>query len=141
MGYYINQRETQFSIKKENIPACLERMKSLCNREDKMGGGRGIGGEEAEKWFAWVDMDELKNATTINQAFNAWRWTVELDKNGNIEHLCFLGEKLGDDEFLFGSIAEFIESGSFIEISGEDGDLWRWVFEDGAMRNSIPVWE
>ena len=40
-----------------------------------------------------------------------------------------LGDALCDDRLLFDAIAPFVKAGSFIEMSGEDGTLWRWHFD------------
>ena len=38
---------------------------------------------------------------------------------------------------MFNCIATFVEDGSYIEMVGEDGDLWRWVFTN----NNNCEWE
>lgn len=38
-------------------------------------------------------------------------------------------EKLGDEFKFFQAIAPYVEVGSYIELQGEDGCRWRWVFD------------
>ena len=42
----------------------------------------------------------------------------------------FVGENYGDDKLLFDAIAPYVENDSYIQMHGEDGDLWRWIFKD-----------
>ena len=59
----------------------------------------------------------------------SWRWEVEEDEDHNIISINFCGEKSGDDLILFDAIAPFVEPGSMIEMLGEDGAKWRWIFD------------
>ncbi len=58
-------------------------------------------------------------------------YQFELDGEGNIVDVGFLGEKLEDDFMWFQSIAPYVRDGSCIEMTGEEGERWRWVFENG----------
>ena len=63
-----------------------------------------------------------------------WRWDIEEnDRTGAVTDIWFAGEKLGDDETLFQAIAPWVKDGSFIEMMGEDGAFWKWVFQDGEV--------
>lgn len=44
---------------------------------------------------------------------------------------------------MFKAIAPFVKDGSFLEIHGEDGAMWRWKFSNGKMRQigAKIVWE
>jgi hypothetical protein len=62
-------------------------------------------------------------------------YNAELDDDGNIIGVNFIGKKLaGDERNMFRSIAPYIQSGSFIEMHGEDGAIWRWIFENGKVK-------
>lgn len=65
----------------------------------------------------------------------------ELDHDGNITELEFIGEKLGDDFKIFQSIAPYVQDGSYIWMIGEDGDQWRWVFQAGVCKEVKAVVE
>jgi hypothetical protein len=49
----------------------------------------------------------------------------------------FSGEKWGDDEILYTAISPFVEDGAAIEIHGEDGRQWRYLFEAGKYSKQI----
>lgn len=57
-----------------------------------------------------------------------------LDPEGNITDIEFHGEKLYEDFSLFQSLAPYVKDGSYIEMMGEDGEQWRWVFANGKCR-------
>lgn len=83
-------------------------------------------------------------ASTVAEILEAWRWEAQCDPTtGDLTHLLFFGEKLGDEETLFQALAPFVDRGSFIEMHGEDGELWRWVFDGQHMREQFPqmTWE
>lgn len=48
-----------------------------------------------------------------------------------IHGISFEGENQdGTEHEMFNAIAPFVEPGSYIEMQGEDGAIWRWVFQD-----------
>ena len=67
MGYYMNVRESDFRIKKENFEAARDALIELASDEHKgqMGSGSWQGGKQTNWSYAWVDMNELKNAKDI----------------------------------------------------------------------------
>jgi len=95
MGYYMEQIDGDFRVKKENLDKMFEAIKK-------------IPGES----YSWVN--DFKNCDHIKDALLEWRWEPYFDENGNIWHLSFDGQKLGDDEALFHAIAPFVEAGSYI---------------------------
>jgi hypothetical protein len=124
MGYDVYQRGEHFKIKRKNFDACLQVIKGL------------------NKDFAWVSPREVQEATSLKEAFLAWNWDAEVDRTGVvcIHDDC---EKLGDEDQLFQAIAPYVESGCYIEMSGEDGALWRYQFENGKFYNNNAMldWE
>jgi hypothetical protein len=144
MGYYMDQRESIFVIKKENFEAALQAIKDLAKKVQEVGGGGSYQhGEVVSRCYSWVATSEFLNASTVQAAINAWRWSVELDdESGNICDITFEGNKLGDDQYLFDAIAPYVEDG-YIEMSGEDCCIWRWAFKDGECREIYPEisWE
>ena len=68
----------------------------------------------------------------------------ETDDDGNVIDLDFAGDKLSyEEDKMFQKIAPFVEDGSFIEMRGEDGAMWRWYFSDGQVREvqAKVVWD
>ena len=79
----------------------------------------------------WVDVTQALLTQTLHAMLVGWGWAPTMDKEGNIVDLRFQHEKMGDEKALFSALAPFVKNGSFIEMLGDDGDHWRWVF-DGA---------
>lgn len=122
MGYCIDQREAQFNILPSNFAPALAAIKALAGQETISDG--------SGRHFPWVETKDFLKAETLSQAMDAWRWNLRInEETGEVEDLWFEGEKLGDDEILFNAIAPFVEKGSYIEMGGEDGEVWRWVFD------------
>lgn len=129
MGYCMTQRGSEFLIRGQNFSAALAAVKALAYKPEQMSGGSSKG----ERWYAWVDTNGFVNAATLADAIGAWRWSTTVI-NGGIVDIYFKGEKLGDDMILFEALAPFVEDGSFIDMEGEDGSLWRWVFDGKTVR-------
>ena len=117
MGYCMKQRNSNFYVVDEE--AALEAIKGLAGKET-------MGPEH----FSWVDTREFLYADTFEEAMNAWRWETDSDW----KYILFTGEKLGDDNLLFDAIAPYVEAGSYIEMLGEDGQIWRWIFDGKTCR-------
>lgn len=141
MGYRMDQGETKFRIKAENKTRAHQAVRALLKETGKMGGSSSspVGG--LTRHFSWVDMDDLRTAKTLEAQLEAWRWEPDVEEEtGDVVDLHFRGEKLGDDKTLFAAIAPFVESGSLIQMSGEDGGSWRWCFDDGKLGEKSPTW-
>jgi hypothetical protein len=143
MGYFIHQEECEFVILKENFSRCLEAIKSLMSHTDKMTGGSWSGGVQTDRWFSWVDTESVLSAQTLVDALYFWRWDASLDGEGNIGDISFRGEKAGADEELMNAIAPFVKCGSYIQMRGEEGEVWRWAFKSGKVQEKYAklVWE
>ena len=121
MGYCMTQRDSNFAIKAEDKEKALEAIKELAGKETIHDG--------SGKHFSWVETERFVNASTLKEAMDEWRWEIGEDEEGNVLDIYFSGEKLGNDEILFNAIAPYVKEGSYIEMSGEDGSLWRWSFD------------
>jgi hypothetical protein len=133
MGYYMEQVEANFRINAENKAAALAAIQSL-------------GSPEADgdiPSFTWVDTNRFMEAETLAEAFDAWRWDVEEDVDGNVVEISFQGQKLGCDDVFFKAISPFVLSGSYIEMSGEDSAHWRWTFDHGNFeeKHATVTWD
>jgi hypothetical protein len=143
MGYYMEQMHHVFFIHQKDFPHVLEAIKALAGSIDELAsGGSYFKGKTEKKWYSWVTTDEFLDATTVFDAIKAWRWEVAKDIEGNIDAIDFYGEKLGDDKVLFDAIAPWVKDDSYIQMSGEDGSVWRWVFSEGKCteQNAKLVW-
>lgn len=133
MGYYIDQKDHNFFIDKSNITHVVNAIHSLAKDTSNMSRTRIYNKNVVSQHYSWVNNDYVES-NDIKEIFKCWRWHVDTDDQGNIESIYFEGQKLGDDEYLFKAIAPFVKDGSYIEMSGEDGALWRWVFKNGQCR-------
>lgn len=125
MGYCITVTDNQLKIKQENFQKCLEAIKSLHGQETN--------NYQNKSHFSWVD-EKFYQLNSLDQILNEWRWKPLYDENGNIQQLEFNGEKLGDDEILFKTLAPFIEPDSFINFRGEDNEHWQYAFNGKTIR-------
>lgn len=133
MGYCMSQQNADFFIAAEDKDKALAALKKLGDNTDNMRGGSWSGGGKQQSWYSWVDM-EFVNRYDLESAVRDWRWDLYCDDDGNVVEIMFEGEKLGQDEILFEALAPWVKSGSYIEMHGEDGSLWRWCFDDGKFK-------
>lgn len=120
MGYYMSQRETAFRLKNGKDEEILNAIKKAVNDE---------------KVCSWVNKKRINSCKTFVEALSECRWEYYKDDSS----LWFDGEKLGNDYELFCAIAPYVEDDSYIEMSGEDGCIWRWVFKNGKCKEIYPV--
>jgi hypothetical protein len=140
MGYSMQLVQSKFCIKKENKDKALEAIRALASDPTKMS-GYGYSGGQQTRHFSWVTTDEFYLAKTLEVALVAWRWKAQTDDaTQDVVDLEFHGEKLGDDSYLWDAIAPFVESGSYLQMAGEDGNSWRWCFKDGGHHETTPSW-
>jgi hypothetical protein len=121
MGYSIDCDESRFRVIKPQ--AALAALKAA-NRQQPL--------------FDFEQIPaEIESATTLVEALQACCWDVELDEDERIAHLFYEGKILtnfDDLERLFGVLAPFVESGSFLILRGEDDAGWRYSFRNGQLR-------
>ncbi len=112
MGYCITQTDSNFRIKKENRKAAFNAVKKIDTVD-----------------YHWVPQGWSKGCKSLPSVLEYWGYEAEIDKEtGDIIDVSFCREKLGDEVELFKALAPYVEKGSYIEMSGEDGALWRWSF-------------
>ncbi len=131
MGYYIKMTDNNFVIKKENFNVALEDLKKIFIPEN-MTCYDYINGEKYPH-FSWVTTDIVLNSKTLGEALSEIRYKPSYDENGNIINVEFTGEKYGDEDIFFSSIAKYVEPKSYIKFVGEDNNKWTWLFNDGKV--------
>jgi len=116
-----------FSIRKEDMTKGLELLKKLSKKAS----------------LKWIDRDDLFNSKILSEALFVCGWHPKTDQDGNINNIWFANELLGSELKIFNAIAPVVQDGSFIEMEGEEGHLWRWVFEDKHCKEELPtvIWE
>jgi hypothetical protein len=130
MGYRVSIEIGQVVIPKGKIKKCLAALNKLFTTDAR---------------FAWVDMPPERGFKSLADVFHAWRYSGTTDEAGTGDFTLdyFDGEKWGDDEELYTAIAPFVKSGATIEVRGEDGERWRYLFEDGEAneQRATITWE
>ena len=92
--------------------------------------------------YSWVNLREVRACATFAGALSVWRWDANPREEDTVELKSFEGEDSGSDFEMFKAIAPFVKSGSYIEMLGEDGERWRWVFDGTTCKEvySTLVW-
>jgi len=120
MGYYMDQRDNSFFLPKEKQQEALQAIK--------------IAGEKNRRIFD----SHILQFQTLQEALEAWAWKPEFDEEGNIVAIYFEGNKSGNELELFNALAPYVKAGSFIEMGGEDGAIWRFQFDGTTCFENYP---
>ena len=65
-------------------------------------------------------------------ALHAARWFFTQNENGDVTYIGFDGEKGRCDDELE-PLAPYVKDDSYVEMLGEDGARWRWIFKNGKI--------
>ena len=126
MGYYMDQTDSKFVMKKENFEKALQALKEVFVPENMTCKDYIYG--KVYPHFSWVDTNVVLKAETIEEVLEEIRYEPEHDDEGNIVNVEFTGEKFGDEKIFFTALAPYIEKGSYVSFEGEDGREWTWLF-------------
>lgn len=114
MGYDIWQRDSSFCIRRENFPglvkAAIQRFPDL--------------------------FDEM---SSVREIFKGFDFEVDKDAEGNLSDITFTGDRAGNEDELFETIAPFVEPGSSVSFYGEDGNIWQYRFDGEQCRDESPL--
>ena len=124
MGHDIEQQGGEFIVWKKDFPEALAAVRALQGQETCST----IPPHFSLCRYAkdWLQVDNFPDM------MREWRWQPKLDEDGNIIAITFRGESLGDENLLFNVIAPYVVPESCIDMSGEDGDEWFWLFDGQA---------
>jgi hypothetical protein len=127
MGYCVSLSECNFMIKAENQSKALVALKELFKDKHLMG----------------VASHTIQKCRHLEVALEEIGYEATFDDDGHIVNLEFLCEKLSDELEVFNSIAPYVEENSYIEMYGEYGGMWRYIFIDGECKEIHPTisWE
>ena len=124
MGYHISLRPSKFHIAAEAAPYAHAAMRNVCAP------GKGTIHDSSGYHYSWISSERVLAAKDLKEAMDEWRYHLDVDAlTGDYTSVCFTGEKAGDEEVLFKAIAPYVTAGSYLEYHGEDGAVWRWVFD------------
>jgi hypothetical protein len=135
MGYYITLRSGNFYMEADKKEEALRLFKeNMLAHVDKLGRGGHYGPDgKIETWFSWTSNKTLQEAKTIEDVIDQFGWEPEVDDYGNITNIYFEQEKQGQEDLLFETIAPCVRAGSYLEMEGEEGAVWRWYFDGEKM--------
>jgi len=119
MGYTINQAGAKFKMHRGDLRAAYRAVLKLFE-----------GGNDQR----WVKVRDSKEWNNIGDALNDYGYEPTFDEDFNIIDIQFQGEKMGAEDKMFRAIAPFVEKGSYIEMTGDEGAHWRWVFNGKQMK-------
>lgn len=115
MGYNIKLVGCDFWIGSENADEALEALRHRTEPDRQ----------------AWMNRATPEEWDYLKEALEDWRFMATLDDERNIVGLQFIGEKVGDENVLFDTLAPYVGDESYLEFQGADGERWRYVFEGG----------
>ena len=129
--------DSKFEIRRENvIPAFLALQEYTTNSKNwTRTDGSGFYCIEA------ASIELAMNATNINQLMEVWYWKVIFSTlNGDIVEINPLTEYWGEDKLMFGAIAPYVKTGSFIHIKDDYGET-KYLFTKGKLVIQKPKWD
>lgn len=125
MGYCVDMNKSTISITKENSVKIMSVLRNYI-----------IESHPDWRWVSNKYLIECIEENDFEAMMDEIRYAVVLEKDLYvIDYMS--GEKLGNDYEIFKLIAPFVNDG-YIEMSGEDDCLWRWVFKDGKCEEVYP---
>ena len=142
MGYYISTPNTHFSIRTADLPKFFDLVTELMKDEtvERLGnGGSYANKEKTASWYSWVDTQRVRDAIEakdIERVFEEWGYELRFLHDHDGISYCRLdirdgNAKIGDEEKFFAAIAPVVVDGSYLDCAGEDGEEWRWMWENG----------
>lgn len=131
MGYCVDV-SIDITIPKDKVEDCLKAINELHTPEN-LKNASGGSYPDGEKWHSWVQNPPAGGFVNLQDAFDAWRYETR-NSNGDIKVERFSGEKWGDDELLYNTIAPFVSNGN-IYVCGEDDEHWKYEFKDGQAKH------
>lgn len=94
---------------------------------------------KAAKWDKTTAAELAKHRHFDVALEEVFRWHLCFDEDDNAIGLEFWGTHLPYDLTLFAVIAPFVRGGSYLEVLGDEGELWRWVFDGKGIREVRPM--
>lgn len=123
MGYSARSTDTKVRIPSHLVSVALRALHDFARKAVSNG----------KPLLAYCDWGKVLERSDLRDALAELMWETQYDAHGDLFFRCFLGEKVGDDEHIgLRVIAPFVEPGSVIYMSGEDGYRWRYRFHGYA---------
>lgn len=121
MGYYCSCSDVKFFMKAENIEEALRLLAPT---------QYGPNNTPEEVVLEICNGDSfIRKQTLFERNLHENGYGVEFDAEGNVCGLLHEYEKWYEDTSFFDVFATCVAKGSYIEMSGEDGEKWRMIFD------------
>ena len=131
MGYYVDLVEADFTIpEREDVLEALREMPKKYKALQR-------GGDGTNKWFSWMSDEEIENAVSVKAVFESLGFDC-FDYGNNTFGLSSYNNKMGQEDLFLATVAPFVESGSYTQWRGEDGELWRYTVRYGKLTVQTP---
>lgn len=128
MGYCIRMTKSTISISKENSIKMMDMLSKYI--------------EDNKPDWMWIDIESLNEhckSHDFEEVMYDLRYNVVFYEGDEIYKIdYFSGEKFGDEYEIFPMLAPYINNG-YIQMLGDDGNRWRWVFKDGKFDEKQPT--
>ena len=116
MGYHISQRGDKFRMESDQVGEAYLTLKHYAERNE----------------MSWVNQDTCAKEDDFKTLMSECQWDIEIDGNGTVIGITYNGEKCGDQEQVLKVLAPYVKNRSWIEMQGEDGEVWRYAFYKGT---------
>jgi hypothetical protein len=132
MGYCVHLSEQKFRIPADKIESCLDEI--LCIQSKYLKDAV-LSAKKHVKYFEHLP-PLLKFVELVNEV---WGFRFTPNEAGDLDRVDYELEKMNDFDGFCRAIAPHVESGSYLEFHGEDGEKWRYVFRNGSWKQVRPV--
>lgn len=140
MSYSCIMREAEFRVKTENFEGILRKLISSKFAENV---SLYRTHQIPEEMLAVCDKGSLGNLQwLLEQFFLDNGYALGYDGKANVVSITHVKDHWLDDTDFFDVFAEFVEKGSYIEMSGEDTAMWRMYFDGEHCHeiNAVITW-
>lgn len=137
MGYFIHSSNHQWKIKSDQVTSARDAVMELINKktlsyEYNLNGLEEISESDRNQIYRTHDED-FKATVALLGILNQTGMEFNCDDEGNLV-FCYVEGSAYDMEPVIRAVGEFSEESSFINITAEDGERWRYVVEDGLCK-------
>jgi hypothetical protein len=136
MGYYVDLTEADFIIpEREDVLEALRAMPKKYKAVQRGGSSNG------EKWFSWMNDEEIEKAESCQSIFEALGFDCTTNPYGQegTFSLDSYNSKVGQEDLFMAVVAPFVKDESYTQWRGEDGEIWRYVVSHGVLTVQTPL--
>jgi hypothetical protein len=127
MGYYVSTVSSKFTFKPGTDLTTV-----LQDVQKNMFSDRNGKDIADVAWYSWTNSRECRAATDIYQIIEQFFETVDI-ADDRMSFEVYVDNKIGQEDVLLEFLAPYLEDGSHLRYRGEDGDLFGWRVQDGAL--------